>query len=810
MRAATKRCQWSVERLTGQSRRCVTTSSLSFTMRHMSNWKQELQRVATQAKAEVVGISRIDHFYHAALVKVAIEAFGDNPGATFYIEGKPPAGGIPRPDLIILHPDIGVLVIENKGVDLGEILNVHHTLLTLLRNGIPKEEDPFKQADNVMFGIKDLCKKHFDLRHALFLSTVAFPRIRRDEFELRFKTRLLPETLFADCCADKHAFRERVLAQVNAEQRIAYRTERLNRFAHKAIMNILDGGGLFHAPRRTYIDDSDPNLLGVQIQELELTLKEATQQQKEFGKSDMRGSHRLFRGVAGSGKSIMLALSVSQTLVKFAEETSGLFGGNQPSRRILVVCFNRTLVHYLRSKIEVGYGRMALEAPPEDMLKITHFEGLVRDIESKHPSLATGLTYEKKEERAKALSAAFDKLDAATKESLLFDAIYVDESQDLIPAEFEFLLRLARKEKDDKQTFILFYDNAQNIYGVTPPTWEKLGINIKGARTVFLDQCLRNTTQTLAFAFNVLVGSFAPEGQRVATRQFADVASLKQRGLISENGDRYDIHFSPRTGPTPVVKAYPHRNAEIDGIAEVIKELVTTQKVLPSDILILYKSHYSFKDRLPQRLQAAIGDGCKLHFVDNDHPANKNVTLVEDGYLTISTIASAKGYDAPIVFLLGADELETNPQGRASFYVGASRAKFLLYVSGVKVAKPGLLDEIMLAGKAMAAPKIGVPPVVVSKPAMVAPPIVAATIARKSVTKRVCRHCKSEKLHAQHGRFGYFFRCIDCTENTPIDTLCPNCGNKGRIRKDELEFFLECEPCGYSELVHRNVPLESL
>jgi len=63
--------------------------------------------------------------------------------------------------------------------------------------------------------------------------------------------------------------------------------------------------------------------------------------------------------------------------------------------------------------------------------------------------------------RAKALCAAFDKLDFTTKESLLFDAIYIDESQDLIPAEFEFLLRLARKEKDGKQTFILFYDNAQ-------------------------------------------------------------------------------------------------------------------------------------------------------------------------------------------------------------------------------------------------------------------------------------------------------------------------------------------------------------
>jgi hypothetical protein len=115
------------------------------------------------------------------------------------------------------------------------------------------------------------------------------------------------------------------------------------------------------------------------------------------------------------------------------------------------------------------------------------------------------LTYEEKEERAKALCAAFDRLPTAKREGILYDAVYVDEAQDLLPGELEFLRRLAREE-GGKQTLVIFYDNAQNIYAVPAPTWSDLGINIVG-RTNYLDTCLRNTEEVLALGFNVLVGS---------------------------------------------------------------------------------------------------------------------------------------------------------------------------------------------------------------------------------------------------------------------------------------------------------------
>jgi hypothetical protein len=73
-----------------------------------------------------------------------------------------------------------------------------------------------------------------------------------------------------------------------------------------------------------------------------------------------------------------------------------------------------------------------------------------------------------------------------------------------------------------------------------------------------------------------------------------------------------------------------------------------------------------------------------------------------------------------------------------------------------------------------------------------------------------CRFCVSGALHLQYGRYGYFFRCINCTKNTPIDFTCPKCSAKARIRKDGLNFFKECQACRYASLFYMNASLIDL
>ncbi|MGC4033242.1 MAG: ATP-binding domain-containing protein [Tepidisphaeraceae bacterium] len=764
----------------------------------------------------------IKEVQHGLLVTTALEAFGDSPAATLFIEIRSTAGNVPRPDLILLHPHVGVLVIENKGVSLTDIHGVEGTSLHLIRDGRLKHEDPFHQAERVMFRLKDLIGPRAELSDVLFLHTAALPRISRHAFDSRFDIKWPDETLFAEECQDAKRFRSHIVGFSDHTLRRVTRKTKLTPRAAEAAMTILSGRGFVYAPRRMYIEETDERLIGVQVQQMELALKEATAQQKELGRADLRGTHRLFRGVAGSGKSIMLALSVAHTLTKYREERhDDLFGGGGGRKsRVLVACFNKTLVHYLRQRIDDRFGRLAWDKPADDELVVRHFEGLVRLLGEQAPSLRTNLTFRQKEQRAKALCDLIDKLPDAARENVLFDAVYADEAQDLLPVEFELLMRLARKDAKGNQTLVLFYDNAQNIYGVPTPVWSKIGINIVG-RTVFLDQCLRNTNQTLLFAFNVLVGTFAAEGVRVQTRQFADVESLRQRDLIEEKEGRFEIKFAPRTGPLPFVRAYESRAAEIDGTVEAVRRLVANHKVVLSDILILYNSHHEYAEALRPKLTAILGGDGRVRFVDSAHNEKKNYPLIEDGVLTVSTIASAKGYDAPIVFMLGVDHLRADrTEDRALFYVGTTRAKLHLVASGVRQPTLTLLDEAekaagVLSGKANApveAKASPLPPPLPRRQAAsaVSPPPQTPATPDRMKPQKICKHCGSARLHAQYGKFGYFFRCVDCTQNTAIDLTCPVCGKRGKVRKAGNDFFRECEACKHSELHHANVPLGSL
>lgn len=67
-----------------------------------------------------------------------------------------------------------------------------------------------------------------------------------------------------------------------------------------------------------------------------------------------------------------------------------------------------------------------------------------------------------------------------------------------------------------------------------------------------------------------------------------------------------------------------------------------------------------------------------------------------------------------------------------------------------------------------------------------------------------CRSCKSANLTAQHGKYGYYFKCTDCSGNTPIKVACNKDQCLARIRKEGEQFFRECAVCQSSDLYFKN------
>ena len=514
--------------------------------------------------------------------------------------------------------------------------------------------------------------------------------------------------------------------------------------------------------------------------------KRPTPQQQRIGHKDLRGNHWLFRGVAGSGKSVMLALNAARSLwdMHTAAEDATVTGG-----RVLVCCYNKTLVPFLRQTIEDRYARLTYDAPPAGSLTVLHFEKVVADLAAAEPTLDTGLTFRDGDERSRRMAEAFDRLPPGRQAGLGYDHVYLDEAQDLSPDDLRLLRRLARPDAEGRQSLAIFYDNAQNIYGRRTPTWDELGIKIVG-RTDYLDACKRNTRQIVELPFNVLVGTHAPEGERPKTRQFADLGSLRDRKLIDEDGDGPLIGcgFVDRDGPPPEIRLHKDRAAETRGIAALVRRWVRQENVLPADILILHAGHQQHEG-LADQVAAAIGPLAKVRQVDKAHDKNKRLRLVEPGVLTISTLHSAKGYDAPLVILAGLDRLKSDVNGRAQFYVAATRAKHQLVMTAATPAGDvagSLFPEIVATAGALGILPTEVPDT---------PPPASGRVA--------CKHCGSGRLCGAYGKYGYYFRCEDCGKNTPPPRTCPRCDARGKLSKRGRRFAFNCPSCGLVP-VHEN------
>jgi superfamily I DNA and RNA helicase len=669
------------------------------------NWRNELRAAAAACRAQVSGIERIAYRQHAMLVKTAMQAFGDDPGAVIFVETLPESRKFPRPDLILIHPQLGIVIVENKGIALEDIHTVSGHTLTINRDKGLTQEDPFHQAERVMYALLDLLKAKIDSTQALFNRMVALPVIDKQEFHERFGAPPWNEdVLFAADFASPSVFRDRVTGYCGAQRIAAGRPLFLTPAARDMARHILKGHGSLYVVRQLAIDASEAQLLGNQIYTLETSLKTLTPQQVDLMRRDVRGQHWLFRGVAGSGKSLLLASLAARLSVKWQDESANLFQPTPPPR-ILAVCYNRTLVHHLRGKILEEYRRLVWETDSPDVpVRVMHFHGLLSElshIEIEESSDDSGDFTANRPKFAGRMIEALDRLDAPSLAPLQYDAIFLDEAQDLLPEEIQLLVRLARKDAQGKQTLVIFYDNAQNIYGVPAPVWESLGVNIKG-RTTFMDRCMRNTRQTLELAFNVLVGSYAPAQTRVTTRTFADVANLRSRDLIIEHDDHFAVTFANRNGPDPVVRIFRSGKEEREFTINTIRRLWRDQKVLPSDILILYRSGSEF-EQLKLDAIGLLAEQYSIRSVDKSNEAQKNLPLLQDRTMTFCTVHSAKGYDAPVVIILGADLFGEDTESRAAFYVAATRAKIALYVFGVKNdnrAAP-LLEEIAAASRGL-------------------------------------------------------------------------------------------------------------
>ncbi len=142
------------------------------------------------------------------------------------------------------------------------------------------------------------------------------------------------------------------------------------------------------------------------------------------------------------------------------------------------------------------------------------------------------------------------------------------------------------------------------------------------------------------------------------------------------------MKFAPRDGLRPKIQVFRNDTQEMEWVAGEIHRLVKEQHVRPQDILVLFETPYAIRDleaKWRDLQDNRIIHG--FHHVYSDAPTGGSY-LFRDGHVTLATTRSAKGYDAPVVFLVATNTWDGSAKSRASFYVGATRAKHMLYLTG--------------------------------------------------------------------------------------------------------------------------------
>ena len=636
---------------------------------------------------------------HREVLLILAQTF-NQVGVTLLCEPSVVGGRSRPPDIAVVDPSSGLHVFEVKGVHLDQVRSVlAGGAIEIAYNGTTSRKDPSKQARQAMFDIKDSASRHFKGELAVpFQSWVVFPRIGRGDWEQKFGEAVTgrPDVLFAeDLSSSRLGVRVRETGIARLQR---FRLSECPLSQLRSVMAAFGDSQVVHPPQRPPHPPPPSGSKGERLDEAIAEYRVLTEQQQRLTSQGWNDGPRLVRGVAGSGKTVVLAVQVARMIERLWKETRDIFDEKRQTPRVLAVCFNRTLVPFIRQRIEIAYRQRTGEEVPEGTVLVSHLNALLYNL-----SCQGFFSYRRIKEapesnqRAALYLSDLEGLDGARKQRLsdgLFHGIFIDEGQDFHENEYRLLFKLCARTPNGLPRAFVFYDDAQNLYGLPRPTWTDLGLNVRG-RSIVMDQSFRSPRQVIEPAFNVLLGTYATNPKSVKTRGFADAATLAEKRLISLNENHVRVHFAAREGDLANLSFCGDKNAEQARVASRCETLMRIEGLLPQDILVLTFERARARE-LANAISVRLGPELVLCTFDD-----KDRLAVQSDRITVSTIASAKGYDAPYVLLASLDDLPDNVESRAALYVGCTRAREWLEVSASR-ATP-LVREFEAALKVCAA-----------------------------------------------------------------------------------------------------------
>ncbi|AVK83601.1 hypothetical protein C3943_08465 [Lysinibacillus sp. B2A1] len=492
------------------------------------------------------------------------------------------------------------------------------------------------------------------------------------------------------------------------------REQQLDEEVMNEIFSILDSSSAIIKPKERVIEGEEIISKAHILRKLEEEIAVFDSQQKYAALSQLNGPQRI-RGLAGSGKTIILCMKAALLHLKY------------PEKNILYTFMTKSLYDYIELLITrfykvLGDGNLpdfgnkihVLHAWGGENVKGVYYSTCKKnDVEPIAFSEAA-----KSVGRGDAFNYICEQLLEATSGTLNkeYDYVLIDEGQDFKPSFYQICRAIVQND-----CLVWGYDDLQNIFDVkmqnTMDTFKNKfgakGINLAELQKqhlemdndIVLHRSYRNPKEILVTAHALGFGIYSDIlVQTLENKEHWEDVGYKVNNDEIVAGELIEIERPLSNSPLSVsryctsdeiIQYYSASNFddEVGWIANEIESSIKNDGLRPDDIIVISLDDRHSKGYFNALAALLYSKG----IYTNNLSANYYVKgFTEDEKVTLSTVYKAKGHEAAMVFVIGCDVFEAKKNDRVmrnKLFTGLTRAKAWLRISGLEIEEGSLITE---------------------------------------------------------------------------------------------------------------------
>jgi len=276
-----------------------------------SHLETQLSKLADRTPLRVLGLDLLKNDAEARLCLAVLQAYGDADRGFLYVTPTLAKAQRRPPDLVLGHPCLGLLIVETKGHKLDEIEGIEAGYLNVRYHNQVKPTNVIRQSEDQLYEIQTAIGRLLPNRRnpPLINALIAFPNITLADWQARryHEVHPLDLLLFAEHLADPACLRDHINALVSQTQALARKAKPIEEEHWQPMAMVFGNSDVINSPDAVIRPAVDEQSLGAHIDEVQAADKHLSDEQKDLIELRVGGFPRVIRGVAGSGKTVVLA-----------------------------------------------------------------------------------------------------------------------------------------------------------------------------------------------------------------------------------------------------------------------------------------------------------------------------------------------------------------------------------------------------------------------------------------------------------------------------------------------------------------------